>query len=59
MKDEKKGFTLSTSVLEMTWKGAVGGRCMEGVFGRTAGRETCGKKVATSRREPDLNFSAC
>lgn len=55
---EKKGFTLSTSVLEMPWKGAVGGRHMERVFGRTTRRETCGKRVATSRRELDLSFSA-
>lgn len=32
---------------------------MEGVFGQTTGRETCGKRDAASTREPDLNFSVC
>lgn len=52
---KKKRFTLSISVSEMPWKGAVGGRCMEeGVFGRTTGRgdlweEGCQKREGAGR----------
>lgn len=58
MKDEKRDLPF----LLLSWK-SLGKELqveerMEGVFGWATGRETCGKRVAASGREPDLNFSA-